>query len=252
MEKGEIIHHIDAGANYYLRLLGDASHMTYRSNPNYDLIQPKGGEQGVSCVFNIRLDHLPEVELEQKVSEIKQLNLHIWWGVGLSERMLDAIWKGQPRPVSLPEPNDDEACMALLPEEKPIYEAPSSVISVKRVQQLEDFRTWAGICNQVLHDGYGVVHPANHYHLCESGKMPCYLGFDENTPASAAAIINNQDSSSLEFVATLQEHRRKGLAKAVCSRAIDDAFGQGDKIITLRASPEGKGLYRGLGFKIYS
>ena len=142
--------------------------------------------------------------------------------------------------------------MALLPEEKPVYEAPGSVISVKRVQQLEDFRTWAGICNRVLHDGYGVVHPVNHYHLCESGKILCYLGFNENTPASAAAIFHNQDVSSLEFVTTLKEYRRKGLAKAVCSRAIDDAFERGSRIITLRSSPEGKRLYLGLGFTIYA
>ena len=142
--------------------------------------------------------------------------------------------------------------MALFPQEKPAYKTPDGAISVKRVQQFEEFRAWATICNQVLHDGYGVVHPVNHYHLCESGRMRCYLGYDENTPAAAAAIVNNRKISSLEFVATLKEHRQKGLARAVCSRAVEEAFKRRSKIITLRSSPEGEQLYLGLGFEIYA
>lgn len=33
-----------------------------------------------------------EEELEEKVNEIKKLNLHTWWGFGLSERMLKAVF----------------------------------------------------------------------------------------------------------------------------------------------------------------
>jgi len=251
MERAEICRHIDEGANFYLRLLGDAKHMEYYSNEYYSVIRPKSGEEGGSSLFNVRLENLTEDEIEQKVDEIKKINIHTWWGFGLSEKMLDAIWKGQQRPQPQPEPNEEEACMALLPEEKPVYDPLKNSITVKRVDNAEDFKLWANISNKVLHGGYPIMHEENHYHLCEKGVMACYIGYYEKTPAAVSAVMNNNDISSLEFVATLKEYQRKGLAKAVCSKAIDDAFKNGSKIISLRASPEGKKLYQLLGFKIY-
>ena len=57
--------------------------------------------------------------------------------------------------------------------------------------------------------------------------------------------------ASLEFVATLEEYRRKGLARAVCITAVRDAFINGAKIITTRAFHLASLLYQSLGFKIY-
>lgn len=57
---------------------------------------------------------MSDEDLKNKINEIKGLNLHTWWGLGLSERMLDAIF-GANRPEPIPEPNDEEANMAMLP-----------------------------------------------------------------------------------------------------------------------------------------
>ncbi len=251
MERKEICRHIDEGAIYYLRLLGNAKHMEYSSNEYYSVIRPKCGEEGASCVFDIRLEHLPEDEIEQKVNEIQKMDMAIWWGVDLSEKMQNAIWKNQPGPQALTEPNDEEACMAMLQAEKPVYGNGNPSITVRRVENAEDFRCWAAISNQVLSDGYPIVHPQNHYHLCEEGTMPCYIGCYENTPVAVAATLNHHGIASLEFVATLKEYQGKGLGKAICSKGIDDAFKDGAKIITLRSTPAGKKLYLELGFKIY-
>jgi ribosomal protein S18 acetylase RimI-like enzyme len=251
MERAEICRYIDEGANFYLRLLGDAEHMEYCSNGYYSVIRPKPGEEGGTSLFDIRLGLLPDDEIERKITEIKQMNLHTWWGFNLSEKVQNILWKGQQRPQPLPEPNDEEACMALLPEEKPVYGKWNSSITVKKVDNAEDFRVWATISNQVLHSGYSIMHPINHYHLSKAGIMPCYIAYDNKTPAAVAAIMNNHEISSLEFVATLQEYRRKGLANAVCYKAIEDAFQNGSKIITLRALPAGKRLFLTLGFRIY-
>jgi hypothetical protein len=89
-------------------------------------------------------------ELKQKVNEIKELNLHTWWGFGLSERMLTAIW-GEKRPEPLPEPNDEEVCMTMLPEEKPVYEEIDMPIIVKKVDNVKDFSLWANINNKIMH-----------------------------------------------------------------------------------------------------
>jgi ribosomal protein S18 acetylase RimI-like enzyme len=63
--------------------------------------------------------------------------------------------------------------------------------------------------------------------------------------------MNNNGVASLEFVATLNEYRRKGLARTVCIAAIRDAFANGTKIITTRAFHPASLLYQSLGFKIY-
>jgi len=92
--------------------------MEYIDNGYYSIIRPKNGDKSGTSLFNLRLEYLSDEQLKEKINEIKNLNLHTWWGFGLSERMLTAIW-GDKRPQPLPEPNDEEACMAILPEEKP-------------------------------------------------------------------------------------------------------------------------------------
>lgn len=250
MERAEICKYIDDGANFYLRLLGDAEHMEYSDNGYYSIIRPKNGQEGGTSLFNIRLEHLSDEELKKKVNEIKELNLHTWWGLELPERMLNAIF-GENRPEPISEPNDEEANMAMLPKEKPKYEKISMSITVKKVDNAEDFKIWANISNKVLHGSYPIMHPKNHYHLSQGGIMPCYIAYYNGTAATVCSIINNKDISSLEFVATIDEHRRKGLASAVCITAIDEAFQNGSKIITLRAFSGAKKLYKALGFKIY-
>lgn len=250
MEKTEICKHIDDGANFYLQLLGAANHMEYTDNGFYSIIKPKEGHEGGTSLFNIRLDHLSDGQLMEKVNEIKKLNLHTWWGFNLSERILDIIFEGN-RPIPATETNDEEGCMALLPEEKPDYEEMDKSIAVKKVDNAEDFKLWANISNRILHGGYPLMHPENHYHLSEEGVMPCYIAYYNGEVAAVCSIINNKDIASLEFVCTLEEYRRKGLARAVCITAIEDAFKKGSKIITLRAFPNAKKLYRGMGFKLY-
>ncbi|MDE6764199.1 MAG: hypothetical protein K2N26_08290 [Oscillospiraceae bacterium] len=47
--------------------------------------------------------------------------------------------------------------------------------------------------------------------------------------------------------------RNKGFAKAVCEKAVYDAFADGASIITLRAINRSmERLYRSIGFKAYS
>lgn len=250
MERAEIYKHIDDGANFYLRLLGDAEHMEYIENSYYSIIKPKKGEKGGTSLFNIRVGNLPDEELKEKIKEIKALNLHTWWGVGLSEKMLNAIF-GENRPEQVPEPNDEEANMVMLSKDKPQYDEIAMPITVKKVDYAEEFKLWANISNLVLHDGYPIMHPKNHYHLSQNGVMPCYIAYYNGIPASVCSIINNKDISSLEFVATIEEYRRKGLAKAACTTAVDEAVKNGSQIITLRAFAGAKKLYQEIGFKIY-
>lgn len=79
MERTKICKYIDHGANYYLKLLGDAKHMEYTDKGYYSIIRPKNNEEGGASLFNLRLEHLSDEDLKEKIDEIKGLNLHTWW-----------------------------------------------------------------------------------------------------------------------------------------------------------------------------
>jgi hypothetical protein len=251
MDTAEIRRHISEGADFSLRLLGDAEHMEYTRHEAYSTIRPHNGEEGGSSIFELRLEQYSDDELEQKVSEIMAMGMHVWWGAFPSERLLEAIWKGRQRPQATPDSDNGEAYMALLPEGKPEYEKIKSPITVQKVDSADAFKMWANLHNRILYDGYTILHPEKHYHLCEKGKLLCYTGYYDQVPAAIAAIMDNGGISSLESVATLADYRQKGLAKAVCSAAIEDAFLNGSMVITTRAVSEVKNLCRSLGFKSY-
>jgi ribosomal protein S18 acetylase RimI-like enzyme len=252
MDARQIIKYVDDGANFYCRQLGNACHMEFKNNGYYSAICPKAGEDGGTSLFDVTLEHLSDEEASQKIAEIKALNVHTWWGLCVSDRISDLIW-GRDRPVLTPEQheNDEELYMAIFPEDRPANNGFTDVIRVKPVVSLDEFGIWADICNAVLHGGYPIVHRVNHFHLCEEGIMSCYLGFYSDKPVAVSAILDNKGISSLEFVATLADYRKKGLARALTVTAINDAFDRGSKIITTRAFAEAKKLYKSLGFKIY-
>ena len=83
--------------------------------------------------------------------------------------------------------------------------------------------------------------------------MKCYTLRIGDTPAAVCAVLDNHGIASLEFVATIPEMRQNGYAKAVCKKAIHDAFANGAKIITVRAANAAASkLYQSLGFKAYN
>lgn len=252
MKNSEVMKLVDEGANFYCRQLGNASHMEFINNGYYSMIYPRKGQEGGTSLFDVTLEYLNDEEALLKINEIKSLNVHTWWGLCLSERIADLIW-GKDRPILTPEQleNAEEFYMAILPEEKLIYKEISEDIAIRPVATVDEFGVWADICNSVLHGGYPIMHRVNHFDICKEGIMPCYVGYYQGKPVAVSAILNNNGNSSLEFVATLDGFRKKGLARALCQKAVEDAFANGAKIITTRAFPDAKNLYKSLGFKIY-
>ncbi|SNY54943.1 GNAT family N-acetyltransferase [Paractinoplanes atraurantiacus] len=54
--------------------------------------------------------------------------------------------------------------------------------------------------------------------------------------------------ANVSFVTTREEFQRRGLGRAVMTRALQDARGRGETHATLQSTPEGLRLYRRLGF----
>lgn len=252
MNNSEVMKLIDDGAVFYCRQLGNASHMIFVNNGYYSMIYPKSGQEGGTSLFDVTLEHLNDEEALQKINEIKALNVHTWWGLCLSNRIADLVW-GKDRPIltAKQHEDDEEFYMAIFPDEKPTYEEISDDIIIRPVTTVDEFGIWADIGNSVLHGGYPIIHRVNHFDICKEGIMPCYIGYYHGEPAAISAILNNNGNSSLEFVATLENFRKKGLARALCQKAVDDTFANGSRVITTRAFPNAKNLYKSLGFKIY-
>ena len=229
MTAREIIRRVDAGANNYIRLFGEAAHMESIDNGVYRVVRPKKGEQGVKFVCDIRPERLDR----KTIRKIKRLQIPVWWPLQA--------------PYTKP---GDELYMAVFPGEIISHEKAKSV---QRAETPEDFARWAVFMNNVSFGGTPYLHPQHHYPLCQSGALRCYYIEIDGQIAATAAIMREGADASLEFVATEKAHRRQGLARGVCAAAVEDAFAHGAEIITLRAGNEGtRELYTSLGFKIYN
>ena len=198
--------------------------MESADNGIYRSIRPKDGEQGITFIYDIRTEHLSDAEAQTKIAEIKSLSLPVWWP--LDSKRIGSLLHGkdyEPQPPT----GDDEVYMALLPENQP--ESIQSKASVKQVKTADDFKIWADMANRVFAGGYQDIHPVNHYRWCQNGRLIPYIAYTDGQPAAVAAIMDNSGVASLEFVATLEEYRRMGLARTVCVTALRSAFASGGK-----------------------
>ena len=241
-ERLKVLAHVDTWANFYFKIFGDAEHMACHDNGRYTWIHPRNGYSGADSIFNIRLENLNDEDLRDTVTEIKALKRHTWWNY-CSDRVNDVVF---PEGRMLPRENDWEVYAFMFPDEKPSYR--NNTANIQRAASLAEFQTWAGIVDRYIH-GAEMFHWINHYHLCSRGEIRCYIAYDNGVPAAVSSTLKNGGFYSLEFVTTLPEYRRRGLAAALCQTAIDEAFRDGAEMVTIRAYDESKKLGEKLGFK---
>ena len=242
MTQQEIIRRVDAGANNYIRLFGEAAHMESIDNGVYRVIRPKKGEQGISFVCDVRPERLDG----RAIREIKRLHMPVWWPLQLSDARYRRIHHKKRARGGEP----DELYMAIFPGEAVSHE---KARLVRIVETPEGFARWSMLANGGFDSAYACIHPQYHWPLCESGALRCYYIEKDGQVIAVAAIMQEGTDASLESVVTAPSHRRQGLASGVCAAAVQDAFARGAKLVTLRAGNEGtRELYTALGFKIYN
>lgn len=237
----------DAGTLFF-DLLGDGAHMNKVHLPHYTLISPKDGEAGPTTLYDIRLGGLAKQEAMALIEEIKAMRIHVWWDICFPQEIKQWIFGTRPAPAS--EPNDEESYMAMLLEEKPAYPPSEQHITVTRVSSAQDFAHWARLTNQLFQEG-ALVHPEHHYHLCVQGDMACYIGHLEGQAVGVGCMMRRDDLAAIYLVATAAEHRRRGVATAVCRTAIEGAEREGAKLFTACAWPAIKTVMRRLGYMYY-
>lgn len=146
--------------------------------------------------------------------------------------------------------SDPEPAMLLEKNEFQPYSTSEDSIVCRKVQTKEDFRSWIEVVNIALH-GWEMIDADNYYAWVENENFDLYLGEIDGISVSTAATIRNGDTASLEFVSTLEEHRRKKVASVVCSTALTNLFESGVEDVTLSACGESVYLYEKFGFKAY-
>lgn len=262
MTEQEIIKYINNGAKHYIRMFANAEHMEKHEEEYYSYIKPKAGEHGISFAYDIRIENLPKEKQQELVTEIKALQMPIWLDLDASDDVFRMFFGREKVHGQTVFAEEDEIYMAVSAEEwQAMDKADNSVdkqkvkwnAKITKVTSAKEFAVWSKINNDVLAGGFADIHPEYHYPICEKGLLHCYIAYDGNLPVAIASIMNNEGVSSLEFVATVPKMRRKGFAKAVCERAVEEAFADGAKIITVRAANLSAGkLYEKIGFKAYN
>ncbi len=248
VDRAHIRKRINDAGTLHFDLLGDGAHMEKQVLERYKIIRPKAGESGPSALYDIRLDGLTQAQTEALIDEIKSKGLHVWWDICFPPTVRELIFGKRPLPA--PEPNGEESYMAMLAYEKPAYDKPSPAITVKRVTSAEAFSLWAELTNKLFGEGQ-LMHPVHHYHLVQNGALSCYIGYLHEMPVSVCCMMKQEDLAGLNLVATDPAFRQKGMASAVCQRAIEEAVSDGAAIITGCVWPQAKMLARKLGLEYY-
>lgn len=250
MNDAEIIRRIDAGANHYISLLGNAAHMVCHDTGHYSYVHPKAGEQGISFVYDIRVDDLDAAAQQTIAAEIKALNVPFWLNLQASDDVFRLFFGKEKLHGQTAFALDDEQYMAMMPEAFVDFTVDQPIVEVRTPEQ---FAVWTKIANDILAGGRTDVHPIHHYPLIQQGKMHCYTLYCGDMPASVACIMTCDGTASLELVATLPEYRRRGFARAVCAKALREEITCGAALLTVRANGAASAsVYRSLGFQVYN
>lgn len=236
-------------ANYcrYFRSFARSGVIKLQEGP-VSWIHPRKGEKGPSIVFRIRLNpDGAECQIRELIPEIQAGRVPALWYVtpdSTPSNIRELLAQNGFRDLS--QDGEPEPTMALMREN--FSPRKEREIFCRRVCGPEEFREWVRIVNTALH-GWEMIDPVNYYPWVGSEDIRIYLGILEDTPVSACATIQGGRTGSLEFVATLEEYRRRGAAAVLCSHAIEELFEAGAELVTLGACGESVPLYKGLGFR---
>ncbi len=249
MDARDILRHIDAGANHFLRTLAEGPHMSCTDADGFTVIRPKAGQEGVSFVCDLQLEGRSPAQWQDIIARARATGLPVWFPL-LSTDEQFACFFGRARIHGASPAAEDEVYLAMLPGE--MTDAPQTP-EVHRVADAAAFADYAHVVNTVLAGGRPDLHPIHHLPLMEAGHIHCHVLYAKGRAVSAAVTMAKEGVASLELVATLPEFRRRGYAGAVCRQAVADAWARGAALVTVRAvNAAAARLYEQLGFRAYN
>ena len=211
---------------------------------------PREGEKGPEMGFRLRFnEQTVQREVQDLIAGIRAGKLPKRWLVtpdAEPENIVSVLEQNGFRNLAAEAPAPEPAMLLQKDDFQP-YSAENNPVICRRIRSKEDFKVWTDIVNTAL-NGWDMIDAEHYYSWIEKGYLNIYLGELDGIPATAAATIQNGDTGSLEFVATLEKYRRKKAAATVCSEAINDLLKNGVRTVTLSSCGGSYPLYEGLGF----
>lgn len=238
------LENIHSGLLLYWRTLARARGMQlHRGDIEYVMSEAR---DGVERIFNVQLS---PADLDRRLDEII---------AGMKSGALpdSIVLTPCARPADLPEIlahkgfqiDTTGLCMALdLDAQRDPWPIPVPPIQVLPVDSPDLLRQWVEITNLAFF-GSQVLTFEQFSNLYALAATRFYLVFYDGVPVSGCMTLHAGETATLEFVSTLAEYRRKGLGAAVCAAALQDLRQCGLHTVTLRAEPDGIGIYSRLGF----
>lgn len=138
-----------------------------------------------------------------------------------------------------------EPLMVLEPSEVTRIGARAAAVRVLNPADHEQFR--AGVAM-----GFGmpeeIAELVGSSALLSMPEVTAYVVSDDNAVVAVGMGVRTHDAIGIYSVATVPEHRRRGLARAITERIIADGFANGARFAYLHSSDEAFELYRSIGF----
>jgi ribosomal protein S18 acetylase RimI-like enzyme len=239
------------GSEVYFRAFALADHMCLHTG-DIEWICPKQGAAGPSIVYKVDLDeHTIRIRLEEITAEIKAGAIPAFWALSpvstppnVRDYLLAAGFNSGSN-AEHPEPGMalDLASFSMAP-------GPKAGLEIIRVHSEDEFAAWIDVVNEALH-GWEMLSLTHYRAWLDYPPYAFYLGCQYGKPIATVATLTDGETASIEFVSTLNEHRRRGAGTALCIQALSDLQRQGVRMATLRSSTEAIPVYTRLGFQVY-
>lgn len=250
MERNIVIKSIVDDSYTYFRSFALASNIQHRTG-KVEWIHPVPGTQGPSIVFKVSMDASAQREIDGLIGGLREGSVPSLWVINPLSNPDNIVQilasKGFENRTDEAKP---EFGMALELTRLPANDSGNESIKVKRVLEVNDYKTWIDIVNCALH-GWDMLTYDNYATWLKCESIAFYLAFWEGIPVCTVATIRNGHRASIEFVSTLEEYRHKCIAYAACLQVLSELKTSGVKLATLRSNFEAHTLYLRLGFLPY-
>jgi GNAT superfamily N-acetyltransferase len=85
--------------------------------------------------------------------------------------------------------------------------------------------------------------------LTETSGVETYIAWGDDGPTSAVSVTPTGNTAGISLMATLPQHQRKGVGRALLTSVIDDYRRRGVERFHLGATEAGRSLYASIGFE---
>lgn len=248
MKSQDIAYLIDYNTSKFFLNLGLLNNDEVCDNPEIKYIFTKNWQ---SRIFMVNLEGTTVSKtIRQVISRIKELNI-------------SALWFTTPmtNPKNLPILLKDHGfkyqngwkSMAIdLKTFDSSFNIPKC-LEIKEVNNLEELKIWTDILVKSFE--FPLFSDSYKKYFITAGlnnlNFNYYLGFFNGKPVATSILFKGKGATGLFYIGTINEARRKGIAKAMVNYLLRLSKNEGYNICVLQASEIGYHLYKKIGFKEY-